>query len=334
MSGLVSARLARRIARAAMFGGSGLGAIGVGTYGLLRLEAWVARRSIGDLEDGAPKADGVYGAFPGTPLSFTVIGDSAAAGVGVQDADETPGSLLAAGLAELASRPVRLTTLARSGARSTDLSEQVDATVAESPEAALIIIGGNDVTHQVRPSVSVRLLDEAVRRLQDTGCAVVVGTCPDLGTVEPIPQPLRWLARQVSRQLAAAQMVSVIETGARAVSLGAILGPEFHAAPRDMFAHDRFHPSAAGYAAAAAAILPSLVSALGMWPEDEEPPDTLRGDGVLPAAAAAAEAVGHGGTEVTGVQVAGHDRGPRGRWALIRRRGRSELPEPDPEASA
>src|SRR5690606_31220264 len=99
MRGLVSARLARRIARAAAFGGSGLGALGMGTYGLLRLEAWVARRSIGDVDDGAPNADGIYGTSPGTPLSFVVIGDSAAAGVGVTDPDETPGALLAAGLA-------------------------------------------------------------------------------------------------------------------------------------------------------------------------------------------------------------------------------------------
>lgn len=333
MSGLVSARLARRVARAAVFGGSGLGALGVGTYGLLRLEAWVARRSIGDVVDGAPDADGIYGAFPGMPLSFVVIGDSVAAGVGAADADETPGALLAAGLAELAGRPVRLTTPARSGARSTDLARQVDAAVDESPDAALIIVGGNDVTHQVRPSLSVRSLDEAIRRLQGIGCAVVVGTCPDLGTVEPIPQPLRWLARQVSRQLAAAQMVATIETGARAVSVGAILGPEFRAAPSDMFSRDRFHPSAAGYAAAAAAILPSLVSALGLWPEDEEPPDASEGDGVLPVAVAAAAAVGHGGTEVTGVQVAGHDRGPRGRWALVRRRRGTALPEPEREPS-
>ncbi len=220
--------------------------MGAGTYGFLRLEAMLARRSIGTLDGGPPNADGVYGSYDGEPVSFVVLGDSAAAGLGVSEPDETPGALLAAGLAELGERPVRLTTLAESGARSSDLARQVEAALVELPHVALIIIGGNDVTHQVRPAVSVRLLDEAVRTLRDAGCAVVVGTCPDLGTIEPIPQPLRWLVRRASRQLAAAQTVAVIEAGARSVSLGPILGPEFRAAPRDMFATDRFHPSAAG----------------------------------------------------------------------------------------
>jgi hypothetical protein len=36
------------------------------------------------------------------------------------------------------------------------------------------------------------------------------------------------------------------------VSLGDLLGPEFKRSPSEMFSIDGFHPSAAGYAAAAA----------------------------------------------------------------------------------
>ncbi len=325
--------MARRIARAALFGGGGLGVLTAGAYGLLHTEALVARRSIGVIDGPPPDADGIYGSYPGTPLAFAVLGDSTAAGLGVNDPDETMGALLAAGLAELAERPVRLTTLAKSGARSTDLHDQVEAALVAMPQIALIVIGGNDVTHRVRPSTSVRLLDEAIRTLQRAGCEVVVGTCPDLGTIEPIPQPLRWLVRRVSRQLAAAQTIAIVEAGARSVSLGSILGPEFVAAPSDMFAPDRFHPSAAGYAAAAAAILPSLAGAAGVWPTDEDPPDASRGDGVLPVAIAAAAAAEESGTEVVATQVAGHDRGPRGRWVQLRHRRRSALPEPQREPS-
>ncbi|MGH8775179.1 MAG: SGNH/GDSL hydrolase family protein, partial [Jiangellaceae bacterium] len=46
------------------------------------------------------------------------------------------------------------------------------------------------------------------------------------------------------------------------------------------------------------------------------------------AAAAAAE---EAGTEVAAAQVAGHDRGPRGRWAQLRHRRRRPLPEPERE---
>jgi hypothetical protein len=155
---------------------------------------------------------------------------------------------------------------------------------------------------------------------------VVVGTCPDLGTVEPVPQPLRLIARHWSRQLAAAQTIVVVEAGGRTVSLGDLLGPEFAASPREMFGPDGFHPSAAGYAGAAAAVLPSVCAVLDVWRPSaaEAAPDRSRGEGVLPVARAAVEAAEEAGTEVAAAQVGGHDRGPRGRWALLRRRpGRS-----------
>src|SRR5690606_23666277 len=83
MRELVSARVARRIARAALFGGGGLGVLTAGAYGLLHTEALVARRSIGVIDGPPPDADGIYGSYPGTPLAFAVLGDSTAAGLGV-----------------------------------------------------------------------------------------------------------------------------------------------------------------------------------------------------------------------------------------------------------
>ena len=43
----------------------------------------------------------------------------------------------------------------------------------------------------------------------------LVGTCPDLGTVKPIPPPLKQVARSWSRRLAAAQAIAVVEAGRR-----------------------------------------------------------------------------------------------------------------------
>jgi hypothetical protein len=209
------------------------------------------------------------------------------------------------------------------GAKSSDLALQVDAVEADSPDIAVIMIGANDVTHRVKPPTAVRHLDHAVRRLREIGAEVVVGTCPDLGTVEPVAQPLRWIARRSSRQLAAAQTIVVVEAGGRTVSLGDILGPEFASSPKEMFGPDRFHPSPAGYASAAAALLPSVCAALDVWFGDEEAepvPDLTRGEGVRPIALAAVEAADEPGTEVAGAQVGGRDRGPRGRWALLRHR--------------
>ena len=79
----------------------------------------------------------------------------------------------------------------------------------------------------------MRHLSEAVRTLRDAGVEVVVGTCPDLGTVRPIPPPLRQVARAWSRRLAAAKTIAVVEQGGRTVSLSA----KFLRTQPDLYAH-------------------------------------------------------------------------------------------------
>jgi lysophospholipase L1-like esterase len=317
------ANQARRIAVAAMYGGGSLGLLTAGALGLVRAEAALARRAIGEAEGEPPDADGIYGRHHDTdPIALVVLGDSSACGFGVEHPHHTPGAMMAAGLAEVAERPVRLTVTAFVGAQSSSLDAQITRIEHARPDVAVIMIGANDVTHRVRPPTAVRHLDQAVRRLREMGAEVVVGTCPDLGTVEPVPQPLRWIARRASRQLAAAQTIAIVEAGGRSVSLGDILGPEFAASPAEMFGPDRFHPSVAGYASCAAALLPSLCATLDAWfgADQEERPDLSRGEGVRPISVAAVEAVDAPGTEVAPATVAGHERGPRGRWALLRRR--------------
>jgi lysophospholipase L1-like esterase len=322
---------ARRIATAAAYGGGGLGLLTAAGWGLLIGEAKLARRWVGPPEAAPPVGDGLYGSGDGPPLTLAVLGDSSAAGLGAADALETPAVLVAAGLAEVADRPVRLVVAAVVGARSEHLTWQVEQVRAGHPDVAVIMIGANDVTSRVRPSEAVRHLGRAVRRLLADGIEVVVCTCPDLGTVEPIAQPLRYVARVWSRQLAAAQTIAVVEAGGRTVSLGDLLGPEFAARPKELFSADRFHPSTEGYAAAAAVTLPSVCAALGVWPEEadaEVDRPLFSPDGATPVATAAARAAGRPGTEVTGTRVDGRERGPRGRWAFLRRRRPRPVTEP------
>jgi lysophospholipase L1-like esterase len=332
--------VARRIATAAAFGSGGISLLGGVAIGLVLTEVRLAKRVVGGTGDVPPRADGRYGsAFAHRtgepPIRLVFLGDSTAAGQGVHRARETPGALLASGLAAVAERPVKLVNVALPGAQSDDLPRQValvlDPAVPQ-PDVAVIMIGANDVTHRMPAATSVRLLSDAVRRLRTAGVEVIVGTCPDLGSVEPVYQPLRWLARRMSRQLAAAQTIAVVGMGGRTVSLGDLLGPEFEARPRELFGPDNFHPSAEGYATAAMALLPTLCAALGVWPLADERPDVRRGEGLLPVAQAAAEAAAEGGTEVTPARDAVS--GPRGRWALIKRRRRRPLEEEQPEQDA
>ncbi len=320
---------ARKLASAAAYGGGGLSVLGAGLYGVLTAEAKLARRTIGEPNgERPPDSTGWYGrGRPGPAIKIALLGDSSAAGYGVERVEETPGALLASGVAERADRRVYLREFAAVGARSSDLGAQLDRALPIEPDVAVILIGVNDVTHRVRPAMSVGHLAEAVRRLKEAGVAVLVGTCPDLGTIKPIPPPLKQVARTWSRRVAAAQTIAVLEGGGRTVSLGSVLGPEFLAAPALLFGPDQFHPSAAGYRSLVAVLLPSTLAALDLIPEEEAEPEARRGEGVLPITAAALQAVKTPGTELDGTEVAGRRLGVRGLWVELRHRRRHPQPE-------
>ena len=294
--------------------GGAAGAAGL-SLALLLHQAADARRIIPMAEAPPPRGDGLYGPkFPGKPLSMVVLGDSTAAGYGVHRPRETPGALLATGVSRRLRRPVRLHRVAVVGAMSAGLPFQVDDALEYAPEVAVILIGGNDVTHVTGFGAAAKQAGDAVRRLRATGCKVVVGTCPDIGAIQPIKRPLRWLARHWSRQLAAIQTVAVVEAGGSTVSIGDLLGRQFEADPIRMFGSDHFHPSAVGYARAAAVIMPTLMAALGE--DDRVAPSGA--EGVRSLEQAAQEAVRAAGTEVSPTKVNGRARGPAGVWAQLR----------------
>jgi lysophospholipase L1-like esterase len=318
------AAAARRLASAAAYGGGGLSLLGAGLYGVLATEAKWARKTIGPMiEEPPPDPTGWYGrGRPGPALRIALLGDSSAAGYGVERVEDTPGAILAASVAQHADRRVYLRDFAVVGAKSSDLDDQIDRALPVAPDVAVILIGANDVTHLLTPSTSVRHLAEGVRRLREAGTAVVVGTCPDLGTIKPIAPPLKQVARSWSRRLAAAQTIAVIEEGGRTVSLGSILGPEFAAAPALLFGPDQFHPSAAGYRALAGVMVPSVLAAVGVVQPEDAALERLRGEGVLPISDAAVRAVQVPGTELDGTEVGGSRRGVRGLWVELRHRRR------------
>ncbi len=325
---------ARKLAAAAAYGGGGLSLLGAGLYGVLTAEAKLARRTIGEASsDPLPDASGWYGrGRPGPAVKIALFGDSSAAGYGVDRVEETPGALLASGVAEQGDRRVYLREFCRVGAVSADLAGQIDRALPIEPHLAMILVGANDVTHVTMPSQSVAHLSEGVRRLREAGVEVVVGTCPDLGTIKPIAPPLKQVARAWSRRLAAAQTIAVIKEGGRTVSLGSILGPEFAAAPALLFGPDQFHPSAEGYRALVRLLLPSVLVAAGLGPDTEVRPETQRGEGVLPVARAAIQAVNEPGTELDGTEVGGSKTGVRGLWVELRHRRRR--PQTEAEAPA
>jgi lysophospholipase L1-like esterase len=265
-------RFSHRSRRAAAYGGAGFGAAtvlgAVGLAGLMWGEAKLAERRIPVAAEPPPISHDTTWAAPGIssarpPIRIALLGDSTAAGYGVQRDRDTPAAQLAIGISDAARRPVHVTNVAVVGAESRHLPEQVQRLGSARVELAVVMIGANDVTELTKPATAVPYLEDTVRALRAHGAEVIVGTCPDLGTIRPIAQPLRAYARRLSRRMAREQTVAVVRAGGRTVSLGDLLGPLF-ASRLELFSSDRFHPSEEGYREAALAVLPSALDALGL----------------------------------------------------------------------
>ncbi|HIW68957.1 MAG TPA: SGNH/GDSL hydrolase family protein, partial [Candidatus Dietzia merdigallinarum] len=285
-----------------------------GAYEVLAQQARIARKVIPKPTDRAFDGDGLYrpGAeFPepwrpgmDCDIHMMVFGDSLAAGLGADSAADMPGVLLARGLAEESGQNVRLSIKAIVGATSKGLPGQVEAMqIAQGrPDISVILIGGNDITARNAIGPSARRVGDAVAALREGGSEVVVGTCPDLGIIKPVPQPLRSVLATLSRRLAAAQAVQVRKAGGVPVSLVETLAPEFYKRGESLFSPDRFHPNSAGYELAAGLLLPSVCVALGVWdelPDDAEkaPEDAIDAGDAADAAEALAEAALEGAPE-------------------------------------
>jgi lysophospholipase L1-like esterase len=250
-------RVASAVCRGGMVGS-------VAAIGLLSGQLTMVKRRIPRAAALPPPTDGTVWLGRGTdrrrrPLRVAFLGDSIAAGYGVDSADQTLPAQVALRLSAGTGRPVSVRTVAAVGARSRDLRAQLNTLDGTSCDVAVIVIGANDVTHQSSRAEAVRHLTLAVHRLRASGAAVVVATCPDVGTVPTLVEPLRSVARHRARRLAEAQTLATVRARGQVVQL-AELGPSFVREPA-MFGPDRYHPSAAGYRLAADLVAHSVLSA-------------------------------------------------------------------------
>ena len=205
--------------------------------------------------------EGTFGPPDGNPLSFVVLGDSTAAGVGVDSADDAYATLLAERLAARGRR-VELLGVGVSGSRVADvLEEQIAMAVAADPDLIFVAIGANDVTHWTPLSDVERDMTAVIAALQATGAEVVVAGAPDMRAAAWL-EPLRTVAGWRGRRVTAVIEAVAREAGATVVPLAKETAPYFAANPEDAYSSDEFHPGAGGYRAWADAIYPRLELAL------------------------------------------------------------------------
>jgi lysophospholipase L1-like esterase len=124
------------------------------------------------------------------------------------------------------------------------------------------VIGANDLTALVPAARAATDLGAAVRDLRGSGAQVVVAPAPDLSVVPHVPAALREGVRAGSLALREAQARATTAAGGTVADDAAGSAAAFGADPR-LFSRDRFHPSSAGYAVIAAALVPAVLAAAG-----------------------------------------------------------------------
>jgi lysophospholipase L1-like esterase len=200
----------------------------------------------------APPSSGVVGLPGARPFRLALIGDSTAASLGAEHAQDTVAAQLADTLRD---RRAYWQSYGVPGARVADIFPQIRRMLrAPKPDAVVVLIGANDVLRLTSLASVNRDLYTAVRILRAHDIPVIVGTCPEMGAAAFL-QPLRTLLSARGRQ------VGTVEKG----DLAEVVGPLFKANPRTL-SWDEFHPSARGYALWAQALAPALRTAMTPTP--------------------------------------------------------------------
>jgi lysophospholipase L1-like esterase len=217
---------------------------------LLLLQGRRVRRRTPRLPEAAGARAGALGSGP--PLRLLIVGDSAAAGVGVATQDEALAGRLAVALA--AERTLAWRLQARSGAAAADLVRELAQAPGEPCDVALVSVGVNDVTGGTGESAWRAAIEQLIALLRGRHGAslVLLTSLPPMHLFPALPQPLRWYLGRRARRLDGI-LAGVVARHADCILLRPQLPTQGGA-----IAADGFHPGPQGYAqwarAAAAAI--------------------------------------------------------------------------------
>jgi lysophospholipase L1-like esterase len=230
-------------------------------------QAGGVRRRYGRSPRGVPDIDVTVvptgGVLRGlTPVEMTAFGDSALAGVGVDEVEDALPVQLAQRVADGAGRPVHVVCHARSGALTRDVLDRQLPLASRDTAVSVLVVGTNDVIHLTQPARLARHSGELLDALVGLGAPVVMSSLPEFRAMRALPQPLRCAVHGYSRLISGAQKrTAARRLSVRLVDVSAAVGREFIQDPSTMSA-DSFHPSATGYGRIADALAPTVLAVL------------------------------------------------------------------------
>ena len=178
------------------------------------------------------------------PLTFAVIGDSAASGVG--DSDGHGNNLgWSYHLAKSFNEPLIFINAARPGARSAEvLDEQLPKILIHNPDLVAVVVGGNDLLRSnFNPKKFAENLRKTLLELIYRGCTIMLLELHDPTKIVPMP----YLIGRICRRRVAAVNAATREL---AKTFGAILmetRSQENIYAREKWHVDRMHPSKLGH---------------------------------------------------------------------------------------
>ena len=182
---------------------------------------------------------GLYGSGPS--LNLLILGDSAAAGVGVATQKQALSGRLVAELG--ANLQVSWKLVAQTGHKAKDVLAELTKTQAESFDVVVTSIGVNDITHGTSSSKWIHWQGQIVELLRTKFAArhIILSSVPPMHLFPALPQPLRWYLG--SRAKCFNSLLQEFAAGCTACEFAET---EFPLEPSYM-ATDGFHPGEPAY---------------------------------------------------------------------------------------
>jgi len=206
---------------------------------------WVRTRTEELPPAGGPTSGAVGEAAesPAPPVRIAVLGESTAAGCGVDSHGDGFAGALARELVERSRRPVVWEVVGRHGATARRIRHRLLPQVGTDLDIAVLLAGANDVLSRRTPEAWAEDLAAIVDGLAGRAEQVAVAGLPPFGAFPSLPATLgRYLAGRAAALDAASRQVCAGRPQVTWIGAADVLtpGPEF-------FARDGFHPSAVGY---------------------------------------------------------------------------------------
>jgi lysophospholipase L1-like esterase len=192
-----------------------------------------------ELPEPPGKRSGIYGS--GLPLSLLILGDSAAAGVGVSTQRQALSGQLVSVLG--AYFQVSWKLIADTGNTAKELVAKLEMASPEMFDVVVTSIGVNDVTHGTKLKKWIAQQRQIVELLQSKFHSqhIILSSLPPMHLFPALPQPLRWyLGLRAKRFNSALKIFAESCNQCEFVTINFSLEAAYMAA-------DGFHPGALAY---------------------------------------------------------------------------------------